>query len=254
MPIIHEDDCSKKMETSSTLKLGDRILSVKDLNFSFPDGRQVLDGVSLEMGWCEKIAIVGENGAGKSTFLQNINGLLVGHGSIEVVEMELNKNNLPKIRALVGYVFQNPDDQLFSPSVFEDVAFGPLHMGLPENEINSRVEDALSKVGMSDYGARLSHYLSVGEKKRISIATVLAMTPSLLILDEPTANLDPRARRSLIKLLDNLPISMIIATHDLEMVREFLPRTIIVHRGKFVADGNTTEIINNQELLLKYGL
>ena len=155
---------------------------------------------------------------------------------------------------MVGLVFQNPDDQLFSPSVFEDVAFGPLHMGLNENEIHERVRTALEAVRMLEYKDRLSHHLSVGEKKRIAIATVLSMQPQLLVLDEPSAGLDPRARRVLINLLRELPISMLVSTHDLAMAAELFPRTVIMDSGKVVADGATSGILANDRLLEEHGL
>lgn len=154
----------------------------------------------------------------------------------------------------MGLVFQNPDDQLFSPTVFEDVAFGPLHMGLPEAEVRARVEEALEQVRMSKYRDRLSHHLSVGEKKRIAIATVLSMRPKILVLDEPTAGLDPRARRTLIHLLRDLPITMLVSTHDMAMVRELFPRTVIMDEGLIVADGPTSEILSNGPLLEAHGL
>jgi cobalt/nickel transport system ATP-binding protein len=158
------------------------------------------------------------------------------------------------IRAKVGLVFQNPDDQLFSPTVFEDVAFGPLHMGLPEAEVRARVTRALERVSMNHYTDRLSHHLSVGEKKRIAIATVLAMEPEILILDEPSAGLDPRARRSLITLLRALPLTMLVSTHDMLMVRELFPRMIIMDEGWVVADGLTETLMDDVRLLEAHGL
>ncbi|MBN2501124.1 MAG: ABC transporter ATP-binding protein [Anaerolineales bacterium] len=254
MPIIHEKDHIEESAPCASGEQDGRILSVNDLQFHYPDGRQALKGISLEMARCEKIALVGPNGAGKSTFLQHINGLLEGEGTINVAGLPLDKENLPIIRAKVGFVFQNPDDQLFSPTVYEDVAFGPLHMGFPEDEICERVKAALAQVGMSDYIQRLSHYLSTGEKKRIAIATVLAMQPDLLVLDEPTAGLDPRARRALINLLEELQIGMIIATHDLLMVRELLPRMVIIDGGQIVADGETESLLADKDLLEVHGL
>jgi energy-coupling factor transporter ATP-binding protein EcfA2 len=161
---------------------------------------------------------------------------------------------LPVIRSLVGLVFQNPDDQLVSPTVFEDVAFGPLHMGLPEDEVRARVIEALAAVRMSSYADRLSHHLSMGEKKRISIATVLSMRPSLLVLNEPSFGLDPRARRMLIHLLRDLPITMLVSTHDMALVRELFPRTIVMDEGRIVADGLTREILKDASLLEAHGL
>lgn len=168
--------------------------------------------------------------------------------------MRLSPDNLPVIRAMVGLVFQNPDDQLFSPTVFEDVAFGPLHMGLPENDVRARVDAALEAVRMSAYKDRLSHHLSVGEKKRIAIATVLSMNPSILVLDEPSAGLDPRARRTLINLLRELPITMLVSTHDMKLVQELFPRTIVMDDGRIVADGLTMDILEDAALLEAHGL
>ena len=155
---------------------------------------------------------------------------------------------------MIGLVFQNPDDQLFSPTVFEDVAFGPLHMGLPRDEVLARVESALNAVRMSNYRERLSHHLSVGEKKRIAIATVLSMNPQILVLDEPSAGLDPRVRRTLINLLHELPITMLVSTHDMKLVEELFPRTIVMDEGLVVADGKTKEILADAKLLEAHGL
>jgi cobalt/nickel transport system ATP-binding protein len=166
----------------------------------------------------------------------------------------VEKSKLPVIRAKVGLVFQNPDDQLFSPTVFEDVAFGPLHMGLPEAQVRARVNEALKQVGMQDYADRLSHHLSVGEKKRIAIATVLSMQPEILILDEPSAGLDPRARRSLINLLRELSLTMLVSTHDMLLVQELFPRMVIMDEGRIVADGATEVLMDNEALLEAHGL
>jgi len=230
------------------------VLRVEALSFSYPDGHSALREVSFNLCAGEKIALVGPNGAGKSTLMLHLNGILQGKGQVRVGGLEMNKDNLPQIRALVGLVFQNPDDQLFSPTVFEDVAFGPLHMGLPEDEVRARVEQALAAVRMSGYRDRLSHHLSVGEKKRIAIATVLSMRPQILVLDEPAAGLDPRARRGLINLLREMDIPMLVSTHDLAMVREVFPRMIVMDEGRVVADGPTAELLTNQALLEAHGL
>lgn len=229
-------------------------LMVKDLQFSYPDGHVALHGVSLQINRGEKVALVGPNGAGKSTLMLQLNGILVGQGEIEVAGLPVTKANLPLVRAKVGLVFQNPDDQLFSPTVFEDVAFGPLHMGLPKDEVYQRVEWALAQVSMGDYAQRLSHHLSVGEKKRISIATVLSMSPELLVLDEPSAGLDPRARRKLINLLRALPHTMLVSSHDMLMVRELFPRMVIMDQGLIVADGPTEVLMEDEVLLEAHGL
>jgi len=231
-----------------------KILSVRDLHFSYHDHHAALRGVSFELREGDKVALVGPNGAGKSTLMLHLNGILTGRGEVTVGGARLTRDNLPAIRSMVGLVFQNPDDQLFSPTVFEDVAFGPLHMGLPKEEVLARVESALQAVRMSGFRDRLSHHLSVGEKKRIAIATVLSMNPQILVLDEPSAGLDPRARRTLINLLRELPITMLVSTHDMRLVQELFPRTIVMDEGLIVADGRTKEILEDTKLLEAHGL
>jgi cobalt transport protein ATP-binding subunit len=230
------------------------LLQIDDLHFAYPDGHQALRGISLSVCEGERIALVGPNGAGKSTLMLHLNGILGEESPITIAGLDLEKDNLPLIRALVGLVFQNPDDQLFSPTVFEDIAFGPLHMGLPEDEVRSRVAEALIAVKMEGFEERLSHHLSMGQKKRIAIATVLAMHPQILVLDEPSAGLDPRARRSLINFLRELPITMLVSTHDLRMAAELFPRLVIMDEGKIVADGPTHVLLKDEELLLAHGL
>jgi cobalt/nickel transport system ATP-binding protein len=230
------------------------VLAVHDLHFSYHDGHSALRGVSFSMCPGDKVALVGPNGAGKSTLMLHLNGILTGRGDVTVGDKRISRDNLPAIRAMVGLVFQNPDDQLFSPTVFEDVAFGPLHMGLAKEEVEKRVTAALEAVRMSAYRDRLSHHLSVGEKKRIAIATVLSMDPQILVLDEPSAGLDPRARRTLINLLRELPITMLVSTHDMKLVEELFPRTIVMDEGLIVADGKTKEILADEKLLNEHGL
>ena len=230
------------------------VLQIQDLDFTYPDGHVALRGVNLSICEGERVALVGPNGAGKSTLMLHLNGILGDKSPVSIAGMSIDPDNLPMIRALVGLVFQNPDDQLFSPTVFDDVAFGPLHMGLPEDEVYQRVEEALAAVQMTGFGERLSHHLSMGQKKRIAIATVLAMRPQILILDEPSAGLDPRARRSLIEFLQDLPITMLVSTHDLRMVQEIFPRMIIMDEGRIVADGYTGDLLEDSILLEKHGL
>lgn len=229
-------------------------IEIKHLSFTYPDGRQALRDVSLIIRPSDKAALVGPNGAGKSTLLLHLNGILRGQGSVQVCGLEVNDKNLGQVRAAVGMVFQDADDQLFSPTVFEDVAFGPLYMGLPEAQVRRRVDEALAAVQMSDYHERVSHHLSVGEKKRIAIATVLAMQPEILALDEPTAGLDPRARRGFINLLRALPQTMLVSTHDMRLVAELFSRTVIMDGGRIVADGPTDAILNDAALLEAHGL
>ena len=229
-------------------------IEVHDLHFTYPDGHQALCGVTFSISPCEKVALVGPNGAGKSTLILHLNGILTGKGQVRVCGMEADKRNLERLRAMVGLVFQSPEDQLFSPTVYDDVAFGPLYQGLPPAEVRQRVEEALAAVGMSDYAGRVSHHLSMGEKKRIAIATVLSMKPEVLVLDEPTAGLDPRSRRALIRLLDQLPLTMLVSTHDMLMVRELFPRMIIMDEGRIVADGPTDRLLADAPLLEAHGL
>jgi cobalt/nickel transport system ATP-binding protein len=231
-------------------------IHVENLCYTYPDGRRALDDVSLIVAPNEKVALVGPNGAGKSTLMLHLNGILrSSHGRIEIGGLELNDKTLGQIRAWLGLVFQNPDDQLFSPRVYQDVAFGPLHMGLPEVEVRDRAARALAAVGMADYADRLSYHLSVGEKKRIAIATVLSMDPQILVLDEPSAGLDPRARRGLIRLLAGLEQqTMLISTHDMRLVRDLCSRVVVLDGGRVAADGPTADLLFDVALMDQHGL
>jgi cobalt transport protein ATP-binding subunit len=229
-------------------------IDVNGLRYSYPDGTEALRGVDLYVAPGEKVALVGPNGSGKSTLLLHLNGILHGEGEVCVCGLEVNDENLGKIRAAVGLVFQDPDDQLFMHSVHEDVAFGPLYMGMRADEIQVRVHQALQAVGMEAYPKRVSHHLSMGEKKRVAIASVLSMQPEILVLDEPTAGLDPRSRREFIQLLDELDQTMLIATHDMRLVAELLRRTIVLDGGMVVSDGDTSLLMSNPALLESHGL
>jgi cobalt/nickel transport system ATP-binding protein len=229
-------------------------IEIRDLHFAYPDGREALCGVNLLIAAGDKVAMVGPNGAGKSTLMLLLTGLLQGRGAIRLFGEDLRDGNLKRLRARMGLVFQYPDDQLFSPTVFDDVAFGPLYAGLPEAEVHQRVDWALEQVGLQGFEERLSHHLSMGEKKRAAIATVLSMQPDVLVLDEPTGGLDPRARRQLIEVLRDLPQTMLVATHDMRLVNELLPRCVILDRGSVVADGPTGAILSNAKLLEAHGL
>jgi cobalt/nickel transport system ATP-binding protein len=229
-------------------------IDVKNLHYTYPDGQVALRGVDLYIAPGEKVALVGPNGAGKSTLLLHLNGILRGDGEVQVCGQPINDKTLGAVRAAVGLVFQDPDDQLFSPSVFDDVAFGPLYMGLDEESIQQRVEQSLDAVGMRGVERRVPHHLSGGEKKRVAIATVLAMDPEILVLDEPTAGLDPRTRRGLINLLRELPQTMLVSTHDMRLVAESFQRTIVINEGRVVADGLTQKLLADDVLLEANGL
>ena len=229
-------------------------VSIRNVSFAYPDGQVALLDVSLTIGRGEKVALVGPNGAGKSTLLLHLNGILRGRGRVEVLGQPVQDGRLGSVRAQVGFVFQNPDDQLFSPTVFEDVAFGPLYMGLPREDIQERVRRALEQVGMEAFEDRMPHHLSLGERKRVAIATVLAMDPEILALDEPSLGLDPRARRGLISLLQQFSQTMVVATHDMHLVRDLLPRTVILDQGRVAAEGPTQDILADRELLVQHGL
>ncbi len=238
--------------------MANHAIQIEHLSFSYPDGRQALHDVSLAVRSGEKLAVVGPNGAGKSTLLLHLNGTLrVGTQDgdrVRVGGLTVGDKTVQAVRAKVGLIFQDPDDQLFSPTVFEDVAFGPLHMGLPEDEVRERVARALAAVGMTGHEEHMPHHLSLGERKRIAIATVLAMDPEILVLDEPSAGLDPRARRNLIALLSELPQTMLVASHDMRLVWDLCPRSVILDGGRLVVEGPTPRLLQDQALMERHGL
>ena len=226
------------------------IVEVHDLEYTYPDGTPALLGVSFRVAHGESMAIVGANGAGKSTLLLHLNGYLAPTGgTIQIGDFPLTKETLKLVRRTVGMVFQDPDDQLFMPTVYDDVAFGPLNLGLTAQDVDTRVANALATVGAGHLKNRPPYKLSGGEKRAVSIATVLSMSPDILVMDEPTANLDPKARRQLIELLKTFKHTKIIATHDLDMVIDLCERTIVMHNGRVTADGPTMDIFQNDVLL-----
>jgi cobalt/nickel transport system ATP-binding protein len=228
------------------------IVEAKNLAFSYPDNTLALHGVSFRIRHGESVAFVGANGAGKSTLLLHLNGYLTPtSGQVRIGDFPLAKETLQEVRRTVGMVFQDPDDQLFMSTVYDDVAFGPLNLGLPMDEVHARVQKALATVGVLELKERPSHRLSAGQKRRVAIATVLSMSPDILVMDEPSAGLDPWARRQLIELLKSFKHSKIIATHDLDMVLDICERTIIINEGMIEADGPTAEIFQNEKLLTR---
>lgn len=236
-------------------RVGDVVIEVRDLAHRYPDGTLALDGVDLFVAEGERVAVLGPNGAGKTTLALHLNGILTPErGHVVVDGLTVGPATLREVRRRVGMVFQDPDDQLFSPTVFDDVAFGPLHMGLPAEEIVERVERALAAVGLSGFEGRQPHHMSLGQRKRAALATVLSMDPSVLVLDEPSAGLDPRGRRELIRLLLDLPQTMLVSTHDMRLVAEVFPRTLILDEGRVVADGPTDQLLQDEELLEAHGL
>jgi cobalt/nickel transport system ATP-binding protein len=234
------------------------LLDVRGLSYHYPDGHEALRDVSFSVQQGERVALIGPNGAGKSTLLLHLNGLLPDRPPVEAVVcvdgLPVIDVNLADVRRRVGLLFQDPDDQLFCPTVWEDVAFGPQQLGISEPELSLRVEDCLARVGLAGFGERLPHHLSRGEKRRACLAGLLACEARLLVLDEPTSDLDPRGRRGLMALLDRLPIAQLIATHDLEFVVEVCPRAIVLDRGCIVADGPTRELLNDEALMQAHGL
>jgi len=235
--------------------LNEKAVEIVKLSYTYPDGQPGLAGINLTISCGESVALIGPNGAGKSTLLLHINGILRGNNSaVKVFGLPVEDKNIREIRKKVGMVFQDPEDQLFSLNVFEDVAFGPVNMGYQQEEVGRRVKQALQKVGMQGYEKRSSHHLSIGEKKRVAIATVLSLDPEILALDEPTSSLDPRGKWALIDFLKELKITKLVASHDLDLVKFLCNRTIILDGGKVVADGPTEEVLGDEKLLGDHGL
>lgn len=233
-------------------------LEIKDLAFAYPDGNQALFGVNLTVGQGERVALLGPNGAGKTTLVMHMNGIHpAAHGEVRVAGELVDasdKANLRSIRSKVGIVFQDPDDQLFMPTVGEDVAFGPYNMGVRGSELEKVVVDALELVGMAEFKDRPPHHLSFGQRRRVAVATVLAMKPEILVLDEPSSNLDPASRRELADILRSLAITIVMVTHDLPYALELCERSVILSGGIIVADKKTREILGDKNLLQAHRL
>jgi cobalt/nickel transport system ATP-binding protein len=224
------------------------------LSFRYPNGRAALNGIDLRAEHGERIAVLGPNGAGKTTLMMHLNGLMSGSGRLEVAGLRLGPQTLHELRRRVGLVFQDPDDQLFMPTVQEDVAFGPLNLGLDGAEVRRRVAESLASVRMEHAAERPPYQLSMGERRRVAIATVLAMRPALLVLDEPSANLDPRARRELLEVLAAVEHTMLVTTHDLPLAAELCERAVILADGRVVADGRCRDLLADAALLAAHDL
>jgi cobalt/nickel transport system ATP-binding protein len=230
-------------------------LEVQGLAFAYPDGHQALYGVDLRIEPRERVAVLGPNGAGKTTLVLHLNGILSGGvGTVRVGGLEVRKETLKEVRRRVGIVFQDPDDQLFMPSVRDDVAFGPANLGLRGAELDERVSHALEQVGMAQYADRPPHHLSYGQRRRVAVATVLAMRPEILVLDEPSSNLDPTSRRELAEILLGLDITVLMVTHDLPYALELCPRAVILSDGGIVADGPTRAVLCDEPLMRAHRL
>jgi cobalt/nickel transport system ATP-binding protein len=231
------------------------VLDLRGLAFRYPGSQQALFGVDLHVHAGERVALLGPNGAGKTTLVLHLNGVLrAGAGTVSVSGLSVDDANLAEIRRRVGIVFQDPDDQLFMPTVRDDVAFGPANLGLRGAELEARVAMALAAVGVADLADRVPHHLSFGQRRRVAIATVLAMEPDILVLDEPTSNLDPASRRELADILRALPVTVLMVTHDLPYAAELCERSLILYGGVVVADGPTLELLADPELLASHRL
>ena len=231
------------------------VLDLRGVAFAYPDGHQALFGVDLHVHPGERVALLGPNGAGKTTLVLHLNGILTaGAGSVTISGLPVTKDNLLEIRRRVGIVFQDPDDQLFMPTVREDVAFGPANLGLAREAIDERVESALRLVGMLDFADRPPHHLSFGQRRRVAVATVLAMEPEILVLDEPSSNLDPASRRELAEIITALGVTVLMVTHDLPYALQLCERSVVLSDGVIAADGATADLLTDAELLARHRL
>jgi cobalt/nickel transport system ATP-binding protein len=235
--------------------MGTPVLDVRGLAYAYADGHQALYGVDLHVHRGERVALLGPNGAGKTTLVLHLNGILTpGRGSVRVCGLEVAEPHLQEIRRRVGVVFQDPDDQLFMPTVRDDVAFGPANLGLRGAALEQRVTDALEKVGMAEYADRPPHHLSFGQRRRVAVATVLAMEPEILVLDEPSSNLDPASRRELADILLGLGVTLLMVTHDLPYALELCPRSVVLSDGVVVADGPTADVLGDEATMRAHRL
>ncbi len=230
------------------------MLTINNVTVEYPDGTKAINNLSLNVKSGEKLALIGANGAGKSTLMLAIEGIVDSTGEIKIDDLVVDSKNIVKVRQQVGMLFQNPDDQLFMANIYDDIAFGPRNAGLDEESVKYRVEDRLKLLNIEHLKDKTALKLSGGEKRMAALATVLAMKPSVMLLDEPTAFLDPKARRNLINVLNSLPHTMLIATHDLTFAKEVCREAVVIKDGNFFAKGNCDEILYNQELMDEGGI
>jgi cobalt/nickel transport system ATP-binding protein len=231
------------------------VLDVRGLAYAYPDGHQALYGVDVQVHSGERVALLGPNGAGKTTLVLHLNGILTaGAGTVVISGLSVVRENLQEVRRRVGIVFQDPDDQLFMPTVHDDVAFGPANLGLSGAALERRVIEALDRVGMADYVDRPPHHLSFGQRRRVAVATVLAMEPEILVLDEPSSNLDPASRRELADIVRSLDVTVLMVTHDLPYAMELCPRSVVLSDGVIVADGSTYDVLTDDALMAAHRL
>lgn len=229
-------------------------VEIKNLNFAYPDGTRALKNINMQIETGDSVGLIGPNGAGKTTLLLHLNGILRGDGEVKIFNTLVNKKSLKEVRKKVGLVFQDPDDQLFMPTVFDDVSFGPINLGFEKEKVMEKVKEALKMVEMENFIDKSPHHLSFGEKKKISLATVFSMDPEILALDEPSSNLDPRGKREIVKILEEIKETKIIATHDLGIINLLCQRVILMCQGEIITEGDTEIILKNKELLEKYYL
>jgi cobalt/nickel transport system ATP-binding protein len=229
-------------------------IEIENFSYNYADGTPAVRGIDLAIRHGERVAFIGPNGAGKSTLLLGMCGFIKGRGTVLIDGIEVKKENIKKIRSLTGSVLQDPDEQLFMPTLFDDVAFGPLNMGLDENQIRQRVDEALTTVGLGGMGHRPPHHLSAGQKRAAAIATILSMSPKIITMDEPDSSLDPRSRKRLLELLRTLSQTLIIASCNMDFVAKLCTRAILLDGGQIIADGDAKKILSDAALMEKHGL
>ena len=236
------------------MKTMSKAIEIENFTYRYPDGTPALSDISLSVEHGGKLALIGPNGAGKSTLLLAMAGFAKGTGKVLVDGLEVKSKNLKKIRTRLGCCLENPDDQLFMPTLFDDVAFGPLNMGLEPEQVKTRVAEALSTVGLADMADKAPHHLSAGQKRAAAVATILAMSPKIITLDEPDGSLDPRNRDNLMKLLKSLPQTLIIATCNMNFAAALADRAVLLDKGRIIADGEAKKIMSDVELMAEHGL